>query len=316
MWLFFAILAVLAFASTDLLGKRNIDTGTFAAPQEMIISSCTLFFCVGLLLFAFGIGGQPPWVTLRDHPLILVNMLFFLMYWLLYLLSLRYIGLSIQSALSGANGILYFFGAILIHAFSGRLPAVHEILHPARLTPVLLVLGFTLLYPNVELLAGKRRGTVMGNEKKERHNTVVGLLILSLGIAFDAGDTLLTSCILDAKDVGVADYLTANYSAAILPVILLSLWVRMRKGKWFIPFRSGGWTAMCYPAGAVASSLLYVYASSLDAVRTGIMFTAEPIIPILGAKLILKEKYTWRQNLCIWIIAVSVTFFCAADYFL
>jgi len=316
MWLFIAFPALLAFAAADLLGKKKVSEGGNSTPLEMLLNVEILAFAISLFLAASGLGesGLAPWELLRKHPLLLLNLCFFLLYWLFYLWSLRYIGLALEAAVSGANGIFYFFGLAVLHAVSGKLTAVDDIFAPARLIPVLLVLIFTTLFPNIELLARKSSGMMQERTKRERRRTVAGLLILLAGMTFDAGDTLITTWIFSEENIGIADYLTASYFATLLPIILCSLFLRKRNGKWFIPFKDGGKYSFCYACTAAASSLLYLYASSLDAVRTGILFIAAPVFPIIGARFLLKEKYTWRQNLCIGIITAAVIAFCAAEY--
>ncbi len=318
MWLFFAVFSLLAFAAGDLLGKKKVDAGSAAAPLEMLLSVLVLAFGISLVLFASGLGesGEPPWRILREHPPILGNQFCFLLYWVLYLISLRYIGLAVESAVSGTTGILYFSGLLVIHTVSGRLASVHEILHPARLIPIMLVLTFIFLLPNIELFASRRRGALRKKMRQERHRIITGLLILLAGLVFDAGDTLITTLIFDDGGIGIVDYVMANHFATILPIFLLALFLRKIEKKWFIPFLDGGKYSIWYPCVANSSSLLYLCASSRDAVKTGILFAAAPIFPIIGARIILKEKYTWRQNLCIWTIALSLIVFCAADHIL
>lgn len=316
MWLIFAFLALLAFASADLLGKKKVDSGKSSAPMEMLLSVLVLAFFIGLVLLAFGWGesGDTPWRLLWNHPLLLANQLCFLMYWLLYLVSFRHIGLALESAVSGANGILYFFGLLVINAVSGKLSAVNDVFHPVRLIPVLLVLTFTFLFPNIELFACHGSEDLRGKKTQERHRTVIGLLILFAGLLFDAGDTLITTLIFDDTGIGIMDFVMTSYFLMILPIGLFSLLLRRKNGKWFIPFKNGEQYSICYPCVVILSSLLYLYASSLDAVKTGILFIAAPVFPIIGAELVLKEKYTWRQNLCIWMIAIAAIAFGAADY--
>jgi len=168
MWLFFSIIDLLAFASTDLLGKKKIDSGDAAVPAEMLISTYTLVFGVGIILSALGLGesGLSPWEILWAHPLVVVNVCCFFMYWLLYLYSLRYIGVTLTSAVSSTNVILYFAGLCLIHVFSGKLTKINDILRPERLIPVLFVLFFVFLLPNVELLSRKTFGAMSERWKK------------------------------------------------------------------------------------------------------------------------------------------------------
>jgi len=69
-----------------------------------------------------------------------------------------------------------------------------------------------------------------------------------------------------------------------------------------------------YGALFAVQAFLGVLAASFDAVRSEIMYLAYPAISIIGARLVLKEKYTLRQNVCIWLLVLSAVAFCVIDY--
>ncbi|GEM_PF-3319931 len=318
MWLWVVSLALLAFASTDLLSKKKMATGNATTPLEMLISVGTLAFPIGLTLFFLKIGesGLAPWRILWSHPLIWMNIFCFAAYWFFYLCSMRYVGLSFAASVEGMQGILYFIGLVLIHFLCGHLVSVSEFLHPARLIPVVIGLTFIFLFPNVEIIANKINHHGWENLKKNRHRTMIGLLLLFLGTVADAGDSLTTTVIFDTGSIGLVDYLITSCFATIFPVVLFELYLQKKNGRWFIPFKDDRKNAICYVCTIIFSSLLYMVASSLDAVKTGIAFIAAPAFSIIGAHILLKEKYTWRQNLCIGIIVIASIVFGIADYIL
>lgn len=237
----------------------------------------------------------------------------FILYWFLFLLSMRYVGLTVDEAVSGAFGVFYFVGLLLVHLVSGRLAAVRDMLHPLRLIPILLVLVFTVLLPNIEVIAHREDPNLREMAKSERRRTVLGLLILLAALALDSVDSLVTTLVCDETDIGTVDYIMTSFFSASIALVPFAVYYRVKNRRWFIPFRRGSRRAVRYAAPAMLSSVLYMAASSFDAVRTGILFLAYPIVPILGAKLFLKEKYTRRQNFCIWTVTLAAIAFCAVD---
>lgn len=318
MWLIFAFLSLLNYAVTDLFGKRCVDDGDSLVPVKLSVSSSAISFVISIILYIFGFGesGMTPWQILYHNPLIIVNMLCFILQWVVYLLSMKYINLSISEAISGSTGVFYFVGLVFLNLFIGKFPAVREILHPLRLIPVILVLGFIFLYPNVERFAKKRAAESVDDLRKSRHKFNVGVCILIFSLILDSLDSLTTTLIIDDGSVGTVDYIMASYFSTILPISVFSVFIRAKNKKWHIPVINDNRYAKCYCITALMSSVLYITASYFDAVRTGILFLAYPIVPIIGAKLILKEKHTWRQNLCIWVITFSAIAFCVFDYLL
>jgi len=303
MWLIFAVLSMLAYAATDLLGKRKVDTGTTWTAVELLVSSSVLAFAAGLVLFACGFGesGRAPWVILAEEPIVLVSVICFCAYWFLCLLSFRYVGLSVDAAIGGMDGIVFFCGIMLVNLFFGKLDAAREMLHPARLVPILVALSCAFLLPRME------------TSPAARWRTVVGMLIMLLALVLDGGgDSLITAVVFDEGRVGLVDYMIASWCGTLPMIVGLSLLLRLKRGRWFVPFR-GENGALGYAVLAVLSSVAYLAASSHDAVRTGIVFVAAPVFTLLAARVFLKERYTMRQNLCIWTIVIAAIAFCIAD---
>jgi len=293
---------MLAYAVADVLGKRKVGAGTVWTTVELLASCSALAFAAALVLFACGLGesGRTPWAILAAEPLVLVTTLCFAAFWLLGLVSFRYLGLSASAAVGGTNGIVFFVGMLLVNLVSGRLGAVHEMLHPARIVPILAVLAGGFLLPRQERTSAARR------------RTVVGMMIVLLAVLLDGGDSLVTAVIFDAGRIGPVDFMTASWFALFPIVALLSVFLRVKEGAWIIPFR-GRSGMVVYAAFAVLASVAYLFASSHDAVRTGVVFVVAPVVTMIAARVFLKERFTLRQNLCIWTVALAAVAFCIAD---
>jgi len=306
MWLVFAVLSMFAYAATDLLGKRKIDAGTVGTAVELLLSSMVLALVSALLLFVCGFGesGRAPWMILKDEPLILVSTFCFVVYWILCLFSFRYLGLSVDAAISGTGGIVFFCGILLINLFSGKMVVAREMLHPARLIPILIALVGVFLLPRLEKSVTFRRRTMMG------------MAIILLAMLFDGGgDSLITALVFTEGRIGLVDYMIASWFGMVPVLLLLSLVLRGVRGRWFVPFRRGDGT-LGYSVWAMFSSVMYLIASSHDAVRTGIVFIVAPVFTMVASRVVLKERYALRQNLCIWAVALAAIAFCIADQIL
>ncbi len=315
MWLVFAALSLFLYAVTDIFGKKSINAGNAYTPMELCVIVSALSFVISIALYVFGFGesGMTPWQILHLHPLILVNILCFFLYWIFYLLSMKFIRLSISEAISSSSGVLYFVGLIFINLCLGKLPAVREMLHPLRLIPVILVLTFIFLYPSAELSERKNTVTDGTVRKKNRHSYFVGILILLISLFLDSLDSLITTLIIDEGTIGIVDYIMTSYFCVIFPALILFVFLCIKRKKLFIPMKNNPARSAGYAVSALLSSQLYIFASYYDAVRTGILFIIYPIVPIIGAKVFLKEKSTRRQNMCIWIITLSAIAFCISD---
>lgn len=302
MWLLFAILSMLAYAATDILGKRKVDSGGMFTPVELFAGCLALSFVGSLVLYACGLGesGAAPWTLLVHEPLVVVSVLCCTLYWVLCLISYRSLGLSVEAALGGSDAIVFFLGTLLLHFLFGRLGAAREMLHPARLIPIVIALTGAFLLPRLEKV------------EKVRRRTVVGMLILFLALVFDGGNTLITAIILDEQRMGPVDCLISSWLAALPFCVALLVGLRFARGRWFVPFRRDG-QALVYAVLVCLAIVTYLIASSYDAVRAGLAFVAAPVFTLIGARIFLKEHYPLRQNLCIWTIILAAIAFCLAD---
>jgi len=318
MWILFSLLSLVAFAAADLLGKKKIDLGRETASLELMVSYEAVAVLFSLLIWGLELGesGQSPWRLVLNDPLITAAVLCSLIYWLLFLVSMRYAGLSVEEAVSGAYGVYYFTGLLAVNLITGKLSAVHDMLHLIRLIPIILVIAFTFLLPNIEVIAQKCAGELFTKAKTDRRRLFIGLIILLAAVAFDSADTLISTVVFEESDIGAVDYTMASAMLNVLPMMILSVYLKVKNGKWYHPFADGGKYVIGYAVFMLLSIVLYMLSASLDAVRTGIIFIVYPIVPIVGAKIFLKEKYTWKQNLCIWVITIASIVFCASDYVL
>lgn len=316
MWLLFSVLSLCAYTVADLSGKKCVDKGNKYTPIEMMISLGIVLFGIGAAMYLFRLGesGETPWGIISRCPLLLVNLLSGVLYLVLFSLSMRFVGLSVIEAVSGASGVFYFVGLFLTNAVTGKLLSVHEMLHPLRLIPIILVLLFTALLPNVQAIGTKTPRSAAMTAMPTRRNAVIGLAVLLLAIGFDALDSIVTAYVSEEKCIGLMDYIIASFTSSAVPALLLFLFLRIKTGKWFIPFSTNRKAFAGYAVFSALAILLFMISSSCDATRTGILFISYPIISILGAKLFLKEKYTVMQNICIWFIALASIAFCISDY--
>jgi len=315
MWLIFAVISLLCYAFSDLLGKKHTDSGDVFASVKLIASVNALACLTGFVMYCFGLGesGIAPWQLVFQYPMILLSVVCFLLYWLFFLLSIRYVGLSVDEAVQSNFGAFYFFGLLFVNLFTGKLKTVGGLLHPCKVIPVIFIVVFTVLLPNIEVFAQRKQKKSLAKVKAERRKMVIGLTLLLLSTIFDSLDSLFATMVLEDGNIGIADYMQTIYFIQGLTFIMLSVFVMIKTKKVFIPFVNCGKQSGMYAVVAMLSSVFYFLSCSYDAVRTGVLFIAYPIVPIVGAKILLKEKYTVRQNVIIWAITVSAILFCIAD---
>jgi len=311
---FYFVLSLIAYTAMDLLGKKLVDENDAYGPLRLRRCVMAVFLLAGFLLYFAGAGesGLAPWTLLAHNPIMIAVVLCSALMEFLYLFSLRYIGLSVQEAFSGSVGIFFFIGTVAVHLVGGQLSAVRELLHPARLIPVLLLLGAAFLLPNAERFS-RRSAPVRPKADGDRKRTVIGCVLLAAALIFDALEMLLTSLVLDSGRLGAVDFMMTGYFFVLFPLAVFSFLLRGKRRPFSsVPPRQRLRLGL-YCILPVAATVFYALAAEQDAVRTGVLFSVYPVLPIIGAGVFLKERYTRRQTLCIWLVTLSAAVFCVVD---
>jgi len=314
MWILFSILCMAVLTAADLLGKKTVDSDELA-PVMLRVSAMAVSLVFGGLIFVSGSGesGLPPWTLLYAHPLILASVCCTAASDFLYLRSLRHVGMSVMEAVSSLEGIAVFTGFLIIHFLTGGFQAVREMLEPARFLLICVVLVFTVLLTNTGPAADRTKAGPAG-KNREKQRSVVGILLAVLAVLFGSADSLIGDSLLDTGEIGAFDLVMTLCFSFLLPLMFFtgSLILNNRKKK--TVSRRTVRLSVLYAVLFVTQLFLGVLALSIDAVRTEILFLSYPVISILGAKLVLKEQYSRRQTVCIWVITIASAVFCLIDY--
>lgn len=315
MWVIFAVLSMALCAACELFSKKVVLKNSAIGP--LTVYSAASFFCFlsAIILWLAGLGesGASPVGILAEHPLIILSTVSTFLASFLTFIAFRYIGVSVEAVISGVSSVFLFLGLLCINAFTGKLESVKEILPPGRLIPIIFIIAFIFCLSKTDA----------GNEntlpKKERKHTVMlsGILIMLLSCLFDASDSLIVSYCVGDGQVGVMDhYIATNFMDLLFGAGCFAAAMRLFK-KERIPF---GTYVKSIPAMvavgifSIGSMLTYLIGSGYDAVKFAILYIAYPAVPLLGARVFLKEKYTLKQYLCIFGIAAASIVFCLMDY--
>ena len=146
-----------------------------------------------------------------------------------------------------------------------------------------------------------------------RGRMIKGLIITFAAIICDASDSLLTSIIMDEGTIGTIDYMIAAYMVAAVwgAVLYIGLWAREKKP--FNPLKRKNLPICIYAVLIIFHTAFYLMGVYASPVKATILWCVYPIIPLIAARLILKEKYNAPQYVCIWITAAASIAYCLFD---
>lgn len=319
MWMLFAISSMILCAMGEILSKKIIQKDTVVAPfiVYFVTSICCFLSAIVMWLLHLGESGETPVRILIEHPLIMLSTASTFLATFFMFAAFVYIGVSVESVISGVSGVFLFLGLVAINTFTGKLASVKDLLVPGRLLPILAIIVLIFLLSDTDKASVD---TVSGKDphKKKKYSAMAaGILIMLLSCLFDASDSLIVSYCVADDQIGVMDYYIAtNFMDIIFGLICFFIaMVKLKRLQ-----RSYDYYIKKIPVLAVlgvlgiCSLLTYLIGSGYDAVKLAMLYVAYPVVPLLGARLLLKERYTAKQYFCIFGIAIASIVFCMMDY--
>ena len=94
---------------------------------------------------------------------------------------------------------------------------------------------------------------------------------------------------------------------------ILYVWLWIREGRAYDPFRRQSLPVIVYGGLSILYIGFYLMGTYADPVKSPILWCAYPILPLIAARVILKEGYSRRQYICIWVIALASIAFCLTE---
>ena len=314
MWMILAILSMVLCATGEMLSKKIVQEDTAIGPSMAYFATSLFGFLSAIIMWIIGIGesGASPVGILVENPLIILSTASTFLSSLLGLVALRYIGVSVGASFSGVSSIFLFWGFVGINFFTGKLESVKDILAPTRLIPIILIIVFIFLLSKTDVAVDETE-----KNKKKTGAMLTGVLLLLVACAFDASDSLIVSYCVGDNQVGSIDYYIATSFMDILFGVGCFVMAIIKLKNTHILYKElyrKAPSMVILGILSISCMLTYFIGSSYDAVKVAMLYIAYPIVPLIGARIFLKERYTAKQYFCIFGIAIASIVFCLMDY--
>lgn len=315
MWILFALGSMIFCAAEELVEKHIVKESPTSGPW-VAYSSVSLFtFVSTVVMWGMGMGesGQSPFYILMENPVILFGSVSTGLALLLVFFAYKYIGVSIEAVVLGVSSIFLFLGFASVNVFTGKLEAVKELFLPGRFIPIIVFI--VLIF-----LLSKTDDVVVDAATKTKHKRtaiLTGILIVLAACIFDASDSFICAYCLSEMSIGEMDY----YMAVNLPNLLygiisgaIAIFMSKKANQQTRFTRKNVLLLVLIGVLEISCLLTYAIGSGYDAVKFAMLYIAYPIVPLIGARIFLKERYTAKQYFCIFGIAIASIVFCLMDY--
>ena len=108
MWMIFAISSMVLYAMEELVGKKIVRDNSTSGSWMVFSATSLSILAFGCVLWISGLGesGQSPILILMENPWILLNSVCTRLAMLLVFIAFKYIGVSIEAAISGVSSVV------------------------------------------------------------------------------------------------------------------------------------------------------------------------------------------------------------------
>ena len=304
-----AIASLLIDAIVGVYNKHLVLKQDGDAPLHMYIWF-SIWCCVCIvILYAFGLSetGLPPWMILAETPAILYSSLCTVLYLISYCFCLRYITLTMAETIIAIEPACIMIGMIWIYLNMGKMAGVKELLNIRNGIPLIIMLIsafiLTLISKDKSNAETKNVDKILSDAHQNKY-LCLGVLIAIACTIFDCGDSLISAFTLTESQIGSYDFMIGYEFMAIIAGIIVYAYLYKKNKSFYNPFRKTEIPKSICATSQFVVDVLYVMAVDMDAVKYEVMWAAYPILPIIMARLLLKEKCTWKQYVCITIVLV------------
>lgn len=307
MAILFTILSMLMTCGADLYEKKSVKSTTEEVLKTLVWYGIfnAVLLCI-LLFFGMEEGSPTPFELISKKPVILLpatlnyTCLFFA------LVAYKYVGVSVRNTFANTDGLFFILLLVIYYLTTGNAEYATRLFKPLTIIGLILVIGAGIIYPHI-------KGYKEKDENKNIENTSKLILILGIAISFisaffDGAESLVSSTLIGDEIVDSTEYMLAL--SLIQVTITFFIWIGLfiKNKKPYNPFRKTEKYRFVSQLFLLVSDMFYVFALSKDALLGIILWSAFPILDIIGARILLKEKLSFLQYFVLIMMILGAVF--------
>ena len=118
---------------------------------------------------------------------------------------------------------------------------------------------------------------------------------------FDEADSFVGSVLIGDNIVDSMEFIGANAPVQVIITVFVWIYLWIRHKKIYNPFQKTEKYRFISQTFRIVSELFYIFALSGDTLRV-VLWNVFPVLDILGARILMKEKLTRTQYLVLFIL--------------
>ena len=315
-WLLLTLSSIILWGITDILLKKSLD-------HSDSLSQFKTFIWMGLVMaLAGGIMGicsdtLPDSIRMvRDNLYLIPLCIFYVVALFFGILGAKHLEASIVSPLENIDGaiaaiILYFF-----FLFTDRNHIMDKVDVAQVIGTVVIVLGVVLLGIQEHKLSKQE---IILNANKEKHR--LGALALIFPFVYnlvDAASMVAMSVTVSGEtEVSIPDIDFFFFECVGFAVGAVFVWLYLLIAKKYIynPFKKTELSRCGAGVGDSLGTMAFTFAVAINPILTAPVTSSYCLVTIILARILLKERLTKKQYLCLAFLVVGIALLGVSEIF-
>jgi len=303
----FTLLSMLMACGEDLYEKKAVSSRVEEVLKTLVWYG--LFNAVvlcALLLFGLDETSLMPHELILSKPAVLLNPICSYTCLFFALAAYKYVGVSVRNTFVNVDGLFYILFLVVYHVLTGNARFAVRLSTPTMVIGLILILGGTIIYPSLKGHQEEEQGRLASEPAGAGKTALkIGIALAILSALFDGGDSFISSVMIGDNIMDSMEFIAANTLVQVIISVFVWLYLWLRHKKLYNPFRKTEKYRFVSQGFSIAADVFYIFALSGDALLGVVLWNAFPILDILGARILMKEKLTRTQYLVLFILIVG-----------
>ena len=303
----FTLLSMLMVCGEDLYEKKAVSSRVEEALKTLVWYGIfnALVLCA-LLLFGMDETSLMPHELILNKPVVLLNPICSYTCLFFALAAYKYVGVSVRNTFANVDGLFYILFLVIYHVLTGSAGFAARLFTPTMAIGLILILGVTILYPSLKGHQEEEQGR-QASEPAGLSKTAlkIGIALAIVSALFDGADSFVSSVLIGDHIVDSTGFIAANALVQVIISVFVWIYLGIRHKRIYNPFRKTEKYRFVSQAFSATGDLLYIFALSGDALLGVILWNAFPVLDILGARILMKEKLTRTQYLVLFMLIIG-----------
>ena len=302
----FTLLSMLMVCGEDLYEKKAVSSRVEDALKTLIwYGIFNAAVLCALLLFVLDETSLTPLELIANKPAVLLNPICSYACLFFALAAYKYVGVSVRNTFANVDGIFYILFLVIYYVLTGSAGFAARLFTPTMAIGLFLILGVTIIYPSLKDTKEEQGQPVSKPVVSSKTALKIGIALAIVSALFDGADSFVSSVLIGDNIVDSMEFVAANTLVQVIISAFVWIYLRFKNKKIYNPFRKTEKDRIISQAFSAAGDLLYIYALSGDALLSIVLWNAFPVLDILGARILMKEKLTRTQYLVLFILILG-----------